>query len=79
LELSIKCKDLIKMDRDSDSDPVVSVLVKDSLTRRFVHHSQTEHLEDEHNPVFKRKLVVHTYIEDELKFNVYDVDDNQVL
>jgi hypothetical protein len=78
LKLSIKCQDLIKMDRDSDSDPIVSVLIKDPLTRKFVHHSQTEHIENEHNPSFKRKLVVHTYMEDELRFNVYDVDDNQV-
>lgn len=78
LQLGVSCKKLIKIDKDSDSDPIVSLYVPEPFTGALQYHSQTEHIENEHNPAFKKNFVVNTFMEDELKFNVYDVDNAQV-
>ena len=68
------------MDDDSLSDPVVALYEEDPNTGEFDrYHSQTEHIENEHEPRFQKFFILDTFRDDDLKFSVYDVDDNQVI
>ena len=85
LELVIQCRDVVKGDSFSASDPFVRVYEKrsnwiDPKTNEkiegFILIGETEHLNDTSNPVFETKFKVEYFFEESqiLRFECYDWD-----
>eukprot|EP01084_Bolivina_argentea_P235650 396476_1 len=76
IELFIACRDLIKKDARSKSDPFVVVYIKDSRTKQWVEIGRTEVIYDNHFPKFAKQYLLDYYFEEEqiLRFDVYDED-----
>ncbi|KAK8813222.1 hypothetical protein WA158_002814 [Blastocystis sp. Blastoise] len=72
--LSISCKNLIKMDTFSDSDPFV--VAYQDVSGQWSEIGRTEAIIDNNNPVFVRHIDLLYYFEtiQKLKFRVFDVD-----
>ena len=76
VELFISCRDLVKMDKNSDSDPFVIVYLKSSRNNEFKEIGMTEVIYDNHYPDFSTQFLLDYYFEEEqtLRFDVYDED-----
>eukprot|EP01080_Neovahlkampfia_damariscottae_P002551 gene2551-3513_t len=79
VELTISCKDLIKLDLLSQSDPKVFIELKNKKTSQWQFIGQTETLKDAKNPTFEKKVKVQYFFEEnqELHFRVVDSDSDQ--
>jgi len=76
IELFIACRDLIKKDMNSKSDPFVVVYIKDSKNKRWEEIGRTEVIYDNHFPKFSKQFRMEYFFEEEqvLRFDVYDED-----
>ena len=74
LEFNVSCRNLIKMDDSSDSDPMVMVFVRTD-DGGWEFFARTEKIDNNHNPNFQVPLKVDTFIQGQLKFSVYDLDE----
>eukprot|EP01084_Bolivina_argentea_P033494 61941_1 len=76
VELFISCKDIIKKDLNSKSDPFVVVYIKSNKSGRFEELGRTEVIYDNHYPSFSKQFRLDYYFEEEqiLRFDVYDED-----
>jgi len=73
--LSFACKGLRNLDTFSKSDPIV--VIRQKMRGVMVEIGRTETIEDDLNPIFKRKIYVDWNPPGvvELQFAVYDVDE----
>lgn len=80
LKITANCINLLKMNiHGRASHSVVALYEQDDVSLDFsVYHSQTELIQHNDNPSFLKTLIIDTYEEDELKFNVYNVSSTQV-
>jgi len=76
IELFIACRDLIKKDANSKSDPFVVVYMKDSKNNQFYEIGRTEVIYDNHFPKFTKQFRLDYFFEEEqtLRFDVFDED-----
>eukprot|EP01084_Bolivina_argentea_P057865 105680_1 len=76
IELFIACRDLIKKDTQSKSDPFVVVYIKDSKTKHWMEIGRTEVIYDNHFPKFTKQFRLDYFFEEEqiLRFDVFDED-----
>ena len=58
IELFIACRDLIKKDANSKSDPFVVVYMKDSKNKQWHEIGRTEVIYDNHFPKFSKQCFV---------------------
>ena len=74
VEISISCKDLIKKDLLSKSDPFCILYLKEGSSYREL--GRTEMIKDNQNPVFQKTIITRFYFEEEqiVKFSVEDYD-----
>jgi hypothetical protein len=56
VELHLSCKKLKDMDLLSKSDPIVSVLVKDTKSGSWKEHSRTERIQNCLDPEFSKAI-----------------------
>lgn len=76
VELSISCRNLLDCDVFSKSDPMCVISLKSLETNSWKEIFRTETIYNNLNPSFSRKPVI-TYqfeVQQQLKFDVYDVD-----
>jgi hypothetical protein len=78
VELHLSCKKLKDMDLLSKSDPIVSVLVKDTKSGSWKEHSRTERIQNCLDPEFSKAIQMEYRFEElqPLRFVVYDVDND---
>ena len=78
-EVSVRCGDLIKMDYLTKSDARVCLFTSDDPTGKgtFKFHSQTETIDNDHNPIFETKFILETTPETLLSWRVFDDDDDE--
>jgi len=76
IELFVACRDLIKKDVNSKSDPFVVVYIKSSQNNQFQELGRTEVIYDNHYPKFSKQFRLDYFFEEEqvLRFDVYDED-----
>ena len=76
IELFIACRDLVKKDANSKSDPFVVVYIKDSKTKHWMELGRTEVIYDNHFPKFTKQFRLDYFFEEEqvLRFDVFDED-----
>ncbi|KAH3880662.1 copine-8-like isoform X2 [Dreissena polymorpha] len=76
VELSVSCRGLRDLDAFSKSDPMCVLFTKDAKTGQFYEFGRTETIQDNLNPDFVKKFVIHYYFEEsqKLKLEIYDVD-----
>jgi hypothetical protein len=76
IELSVQCSNIPSKDTFSASDPLVAVTEKDLKTNMVTYRDITESIENNANPVFKKRLILEYRFEarQELCFEVYDMD-----
>lgn len=76
IEIFVSCRDLIKKDVHSKSDPFIILYVKDSKNKSFVEIGRTEVIYDNHNPNFSKQFRMDYFFEEEqiLRFDCYDED-----
>eukprot|EP01084_Bolivina_argentea_P057863 105676_1 len=76
VELFIECRDIIKTDITSNSDPFVVVSLKSSKQNQFFEIGRTEVIYDNHYPKFSKQFRLDYYFEEEqiLRFDAYDED-----
>eukprot|EP01084_Bolivina_argentea_P140392 246813_1 len=76
VELFVQCRDLIKKDMNSKSDPFTVIYLKDTKNPHFMEIGRTEVIYDNHFPKFTKQFRLDYYFEEEqiLRFDVYDED-----
>ena len=80
VELFISCRKLKDLDVFSKSDPIVHMHVWNERTRNWVKHGETELINNNLNPDFKKSFQVTYSFEksQKLRFNVWDKDLNSM-
>ncbi|XP_065221686.1 copine-8-like [Planococcus citri] len=78
VELSISCRNLLDCDVFSKSDPMCVVFYKSPEVPDWREICRTEVIDNNLNPNFSKKAILtyHFEVLQELKFSVYDVDNN---
>lgn len=75
VKIFVSCRNLIKMDFLSLSDPQVKMFKRHHISRKWMFVAATEQIDDDHNPDFKTQLVLdNTFRVQEIKFEVHDAD-----
>lgn len=77
--LFISCRNLLKLDFFSQSDPQVIVKLKFSTQKKWDKHFETEKLDNNRNPEFCTPIECDYFLEKEqiIKFFVYDIDGQE--
>jgi len=79
--LTVGCSSLLKMQKLGKSSPTVGVFERNEQTGEFLLIDQTEWIDDEHDPVFRKPLVVYLdEVKDRTKafrFKVWDVSEQK--
>jgi hypothetical protein len=68
LEMTVQCRALPKMDTFSKTDPVVVLYKRNADTQKWERLNETERLQDNHNPDFRRALKL-TFFDKDLNVN----------
>jgi len=76
VELHVSCRDLVKLDTFSESDPFVVLNIHNSKTKQFEELGRTETIDNCPNPKFVTTFTVDYFFEENqpLRFVVYDRD-----
>ena len=77
IEIHVSCKDLIKLDIGSESDPMCVLFTKEN--GNFIESQRTETIFNDPNPNFVKSFKVYYMFESNqpLRFDVYDVDSEK--
>jgi Ca2+-dependent lipid-binding protein len=77
VRITVKCRNLPKMDLLSDSDPICCLFTKNNDTGEFDLSGKTELIMNNHNPDFLETFTVNHYAKkvQQMDFRVYDADD----
>jgi len=75
VKMTLKCRNLIKMDLLSKSDPMVKVHCRNQVTHKWDYVGHTEVLQNAHNPDFEKVFAFTSFRAQEIKFEVYDADE----
>jgi len=80
VELYISCRKLKDLDVFSKSDPIVHMLTWNERSRQWVKFGETELINNNLNPDFKKSFQVNYSFEKQqkLRFNVWDKDINDM-
>ena len=80
VELYISCRKLKDLDVFSKSDPIVHMLSWNERSRQWVKFGETELINNNLNPDFKKSFQVNYSFEKQqkLRFNVWDKDINDM-
>mmetsp|Transcript_1213 Transcript_1213/g.2296 ORF Transcript_1213/g.2296 Transcript_1213/m.2296 type:complete len:282 (+) Transcript_1213:2-847(+) len=77
--ISVIAENLIKLDMLSASDPRCCLFICQPGQLEFKFYGQTETIDNNHNPIWKEKFVLHELPETQLSFRVYDDDDKETV
>eukprot|EP01080_Neovahlkampfia_damariscottae_P006237 gene6237-10243_t len=78
IDIRVKCKDLVKLDTFSPSDPQCILYCKDPKKGKWYEIGRTEFIQNEPNPVFSKTFQMQFRFEEtqELKFLILDIDNS---